>query len=200
MKRLPLTIILSLFSLQFYGQEYLPIDEYKKLEYISTANIILPEYTIKDSCFTKVVAKFMEEEKKQEYYHDGEYILIDKYAKDTLNFMSIYPNMLNYSFYGGGRYDGVIYLEGQTFILSLRDQDSSPFTYTGNMKDVEFLKYNRQIWPTLPDPYENWYLSWVIIYYPETDRWGEKVMTNKRKNMTVKHDESGNIILQDNDE
>ncbi|MDE6872830.1 MAG: hypothetical protein K2J62_12045, partial [Bacteroidales bacterium] len=171
MKRVLITIILVFLLLPLLGQEYSPVSEYKKLHCISVRTICLPEYTLRDSSLIKLISEFMAEERKQEYYDKEGYVMLRKLDHSILRFMSIYPNMFDYSYYGS--YDGVLYLDNHTFIVSFGKYDPCPFIPTENNRYLEFLEFNQPTFGMkdgtyyfyfMPDPYEDDYPIWWVRY------------------------------------
>ncbi|MDE6872675.1 MAG: hypothetical protein K2J62_11230 [Bacteroidales bacterium] len=171
MKRIFVSIIFVFLLLPLLGQKYSPVSEYKKWDYISVKTICLPEYTLRDSSLIKLISEFMADEQKQEYYDKEGYVMLLKVDHSILRFMSIYPNMFYYSYYGS--YDGVLYLDNHTFIVSFKKYDPYPFIPTGNRRYLEFLDYNQPkfgikdgtyYYYTMPDPYEDDYPIWWVRY------------------------------------
>lgn len=183
MKRILIIAFLVAFVFPSYGQsDYLPVREYKAKSYIKVVTERLSEYTIRDSSLVDVLSGCIQGEKRQKYYDKDGYILLKKYARDSLEVMSIYPNMYGYSFYGS--YDGVLYLNGHTFIVSIGENEPCPFISTGRSYTLEFLDYSIPRFGCdeqgryyhlvrLPDPYETGYQYWRFGYDPEEGVRGE---------------------------
>lgn len=191
MFRIKLLAVLLLLSLQLAGQEsrYRPVGEYRKLDWIDETAVELPEYEISDWRVEDLFNKFIHSEKSQGYYDPEGYILVKvrtnpEELTETVRLMSIYPNLLSYSFYG--KYDGVLEYGGHIFILSgLSGKESRLFALTGKCRRVEFIKRIEDkpgIWFywedgvlyahdwRLPDPIEDGYPKWQAIF-PESGRY-----------------------------
>lgn len=184
-------IVLLLLPLQLAGQEmwYRPVSEYRELDWIDETAIELPEYEISDWRVEGLFSKFIHSEMNQSYYDPEGYILVKvrtnpEELADTVRLMSIYPNLLSYSYYG--KYDGVLEYGGHIFILSgLSGKESRLFALTGKCRQVEFIKRIEDkpgIWFywedgvlyahdwSLPDPVEDGYPEWQAIF-PESGRY-----------------------------
>lgn len=154
-------------------RNYLTIKEYKNKDYINVRNVRLLEYELRDSSMADLISRFIEAEKHQQHYDKDGYILLCKETPTIWTLMSIFPNMYSFSYYGYGSYDGVLYLDNHTFIVSFKKYDSYPFIPTGNRRYLEFLDYNQPkfgikdgtyYYYTMPDPYEDDYPIWWVMY------------------------------------
>lgn len=177
MKNLLLLTIFFFSSLSFYAQDkYKSIAEYKTYDWITVKKVRLPEYVVADPRLSDELIRFVESEKSKEYYDKEAYIMVKKWSSDTLSMMSIYPNEYSSSYYGA--YEGVMFIDGYTFIISLNGFDSFPFHKTGRTFSMEFIKlkqedpfyeengkfYFNPFFFSLPDPYEVGYTMRVIAY------------------------------------
>lgn len=203
MKRIVLMAVACVCSVCLYGQgPYgdFPLSEFKRKSHVHVKNVVLPEFEIKDSSMIDLLAEFIEYDRLNNHYHDNEgYIMLCKespYCTSTPEswmLMSIYPNFYKNSFYGHGSFDGVVYLHGFTFILSLGGRASNPFVLTKRRRKVEFLELipNSDDWFIAyaqsidgPDPVECGYQAWLVDYvnghYEQCEcDWG-KVVKNSR--------------------
>ncbi len=152
---------------------YLTIKEYEIKDYINIRNVHLPEYELRDSSMADLISRFIEAEKHQQHYDKDGYILLCKETPAIWTLMSIFPNMYSFSYYGYGSYDGVLYLDNHTFIVSFGKHDPYPFIPTENNRYLEFLEFNQPIigmkggkcyYYTMPDPYEDDYPIWWVRY------------------------------------
>lgn len=169
------------------GHNYLTIKEYKNMDCIGICNARLPEYELRDSSMADLISRFIEAEKHQPYYDRDGYILLCKETPSIWTFMSIFPNMYSFSYYGS--YDGVMHFYDHTFILSFGDYIPYPFIRTGKSESVQFLdakegqKYFTAtnmffyVW-NYPDPMEVGYPIWLVIY------------DSKHRKFTMKPDEN----------
>lgn len=182
-----ITLLLIPPHLAAQESRYRPVSEYLEMDWIDEVSVELPEYEISDGRVEDIFDKFIVSEKGQRYYDPAGYILVTvcpnhEELTDTVRLMSIYPNLLDYSYYG--KYEGVLEYMEHTFILSgLSGKESHMFALTGKCRQVEFIKrinepfsfywkdgvLHMQDW-WLPDPYESGYPQWQAIF-PESRRY-----------------------------